>query len=177
MGNVAERALQTYRNTRVKLDDGTWGAIHNIRKQEQEEKQPRKKRKTQRHKTKSTTWKVTLMGEDGKTTPQEHTLTELTDAIKMIYKTEIRTETCKHTNMKIQPIARRRDWTNAYIQRPAETRKNTTGNTQNYHKQDKEHPGWEYVKDKQCMIVYTDGSYRKERASGTYAWIAGWPKI
>ena len=24
------------------------------------------------------------------------------------------------------------------------------------------------------MIVYTDGSYRKERAAGTYAWIAGW---
>ena len=24
------------------------------------------------------------------------------------------------------------------------------------------------------MMVYTDGSYRKERAEGTYAWIAGW---
>ena len=38
------------------------------------------------------------------------------------------------------------------------------------------HPGWTMVRRKQHMVVYTDGSYRnrKERAAGTYAWVAGW---
>ena len=37
-----------------------------------------------------------------------------------------------------------------------------------------EHPDWEKVERQNYMVVYTDGSYRKERAEGTYAWIAGW---
>ena len=46
-GDVAARAKVTYRDTRVKLDDGSWGAICDVFKQTPTNQLP-KRRKTQK---------------------------------------------------------------------------------------------------------------------------------
>ena len=66
------------------------------------------------------------------------------------------------------------NWANAYVTRPKQTHTDPEPVTQYYHVKEPTHPGWTIVRRKQHMVVYTDGSYRKERAAGTYAWVAGW---
>ena len=77
-GNVAARAKLAYRDTRVKLDDGSWGAICDVFKQTQEN-QPSKRRKTRKQATERATWRVTIRGEDGTIAPHAHSLTEEPD--------------------------------------------------------------------------------------------------
>ena len=179
-GDVSKRAMECYKNTRVKLDDDTWAKIIKIYKHtttaaRPTDEQTTKRKRTQRPQAK-VEWRAQLQGEDGNTTPATPTLKEFNMAVKQIYDTASReTRDCnQHKSTEIRSTARRINWYDRYVTRPRITADATTRIQHIHQCEPPTHPGWGEIDKRKEMRVYTDGSYRPEKEEGTYAWVAGW---